>query len=167
MTATLVPIHVYQNTRFPYVSCKSTFVHIKYIIPASPLSSFLPSSLPTSFFPSLLPSLPPSSLFLTLLPSIYSFFFLSLSFFLHFFHLPPFLPSFLPFLPLLTAFLEFIDRGMGIVSLHSFLYPGFRLRMSNFVLEGKVCIHSCVCMFVPWFPTPYVQLCAGGEGVHS
>ena len=40
------------------------------------------------------------------------------------------------FLP--AAFFELVDRGMGVVSLNSFLYPGFRLRMNNFVLEGKV-----------------------------
>lgn len=41
-----------------------------------------------------------------------------------------------------TAFFELIDRGMGIVSLHSKQYPGFRLRMNNFILEGKVCTCS-------------------------
>lgn len=41
-----------------------------------------------------------------------------------------------------TAFFELLDRGMGIVSLHSKQYPGFRLRMNNFILEGKVCTYS-------------------------
>jgi hypothetical protein len=36
-----------------------------------------------------------------------------------------------------NTFFTLIDRGMGIVSLHSHQYPGFRLRMNNFVLEGK------------------------------
>ena len=40
-----------------------------------------------------------------------------------------------------VAFFELIDRGMGIVSLHSKQYPGYRLRMNNFVLEGKVSGH--------------------------
>jgi hypothetical protein len=35
------------------------------------------------------------------------------------------------------TFFELIDRGMGIVSLHSKQYQGYRLRMNNFVLEGK------------------------------
>jgi len=29
---------------------------------------------------------------------------------------------------------------MGIVSLHSYLYPGYRLRVVNYVMEGKVCV---------------------------
>ena len=37
-----------------------------------------------------------------------------------------------------AAFFELLDRGMGIVSLHSKEYSGYRLRMNNFVLEGKV-----------------------------
>lgn len=40
-----------------------------------------------------------------------------------------------------TAFFELIDRGMGIVSLHSKQYSGYRLRMNNFILEGKVCTY--------------------------
>lgn len=35
------------------------------------------------------------------------------------------------------TFFKWVDRGMGIVSLHSNQYPGYRLRMNNFVLEGK------------------------------
>ena len=68
--------------------------------------------------------------------------------------LPPSLPPFLHPLPLFhcplspallspcTAFFELVDRGMGIVSLHSYLYPGYRLRIVNFVMGGKVCVPS-------------------------
>ena len=52
-------------------------------------------------------------------------------------------PSLSPGLPSpCTAFFELVDRGMGIVSLHSYLYPGYRLRIVNFVMEGKVCVPS-------------------------
>ena len=37
-----------------------------------------------------------------------------------------------------TAFFVLKDRGMGIYSLHSYIYEGFRLRMMKSVLKGKV-----------------------------
>ena len=69
-----------------------------------------------------------------------------------------------PWFPLLVAFFELIDRGMGIVSLHSHLYPGFRLRMNGNVLEGKVrdrrklSPSSCLPLFLFTFPCIYPLL---------
>ena len=37
-----------------------------------------------------------------------------------------------------TAYFVVRDRGMGIVSFETRKYPGFRLRMENQVLKGKV-----------------------------
>ena len=39
-----------------------------------------------------------------------------------------------------TAYFILIDRGMGVVSLHSYQHGGHRIRISNCVLEGKVCL---------------------------
>ena len=39
-----------------------------------------------------------------------------------------------------TAYFILIDRGMGVVSLHSYQHGGHRIRVSNCVLEGKVSI---------------------------
>ena len=39
---------------------------------------------------------------------------------------------------LFTAYLLYRDRGMGIVSLDAYQRPGYRLRMFNNVLQGKV-----------------------------
>ena len=45
----------------------------------------------------------------------------------------------------LTAFFRYNDHGMGIVSLHSNKYPGFRMRVQGGTIQGKVCtLMSCI-----------------------
>ena len=43
----------------------------------------------------------------------------------------------------LTAFFTLRDRGMGIYSLDTYKYSGYRLRIDNFTLSGKVSYINC------------------------
>ena len=43
---------------------------------------------------------------------------------------------------------------MGIVSLQSYLFPGYRVRMAGFTVSGKVSLFSLVYLFVHSFVHP-------------